>query len=403
MCNTGDDAVAEEMHAWSKKHAAKEPAAEADCKTEPPSVVTLETMTRDMGIRYVAAVDPGEKNCAVCVMDLAEFQIVYWRVFALSEVRADYEEYANIHAITWFCTRAPASPLARAHFVVVEHQAFRRDMRGYEAAFHAALVGARELSACATVHVDGRKRLLAVPRCVPLSAVKLKAQYGSLFGVVADPSSPTYTRKRNTGSKRDAAGKPAFGVGDANRKDADGAQYKLNKTNAKHWGALFFDSLAGLARFRQAATRSGFMTHEQVTQTTDRLHSEKSDDLYDAAFMCFHACDFSLPRLWFRMFGPRRDKKRRLMAMYDPDKAENNAKAREITDQSRVSVETLLTYAEVCTERSQHLIECVRRLVTEGRPIKIPRATKDFRSRVLERADATSDVLYAEIMRFAEQ
>lgn len=281
-------------------------------------------MAAQLGIRYVAGVDPGTVNAAFCVFDIQESAIVYWRVFNLVEMVRACEQSTNMcltdvkcdnaqkyrletimYAIRWWCSLATC-PLHRADLVLIESQDFMRKFSAIEAAWYTALCGQK---LAVDVHTERMHHALRAPKTYSVSATSVKKHFGYRFFERED----TPTENNNNSSSSSAASnkrKRAHGVGDVHRGDGDGGappnskQYRANKNGARDLCNLLTDNARARDAFTSAALAGKWMHELQVEQTLDRLGGSKTDDLADALCMALYAADCLVPSFYKRTYGP---------------------------------------------------------------------------------------------------
>lgn len=304
-------------------------AADAEAAVPPDASMqkSVADMARALGVRYVGAIDPGTRNCAVCVFDIDALAIVYWRILDFEELRPAYTaatgvvlagasnvQDANVHVVTWWMRTTPA--MQCVDLLVIERQSFSREMCAMQAAFHAAFLSMRYgMAVDAEVTLaGGRKARMHVPRCLIVSADAVKMHFRPFFGMDDErqrhSSKPVWARGKRSATE-------AFGMGDANRADVSKEQYVKNKTNSKRWGQIVAATPLAMSNFDcdvrtgEASDAPLFMTAGERTRTLEDMQRAKTDDLCDAMFMTLYAVDALLPRLYLRTLDMADDKRKR--------------------------------------------------------------------------------------------
>ena len=304
--------------------AKKKPAAAAAAtkrKTLPSSL----QMARDLGVRYIAGIDPGDVNAAFVVYDAYEAAIVYWRVFKLAEIvracesacdvrlsaSSDVKEHrfrleALMYAIRWWCS-LDTCPLRRADLVCIESQDFSRRLASIEAAWYVALAGQKP---AVDLHVNGGSapQRFIVPKSYSVSADSVKTHFGSLWFPTLSAGARNATNSSGYSGSKPAwlRKKQAHGMGDANREsDTERAQYTLNKKKVAEWCTLLTTGAHAMNDLEARAVAHGkWMSSAQLDDTIERLGGKKADDLADALFIALYAADAVIPSLWKRALGP---------------------------------------------------------------------------------------------------
>lgn len=301
---------------------AKKKSCKAAAKTPAP---TSMEMAKELGIRYIGAIDPGYANAAFIVYDAYEARIVYWRVFHLrciveaceretgmnlvgtSKGEPVYRLETYLTAIRWWADQ-PQCPLSRADFVVIESQDFLRTMCAIEGAWQAALSGQKPaLDVQSTYGAKEIPTRLVVPKIYSAAANSVKLFFGNYWF-------PSFNKGGRNAQGFQSAGAmfgKKHGVGDVSERSASQKQqYNKNKSGAAKYALMLASSSAAHSDFERAAIEGKWMSAEHVEETIERLRkNNKADDLGDVLFMALFAADCIIPSLWKRVKNPETKKK----------------------------------------------------------------------------------------------